>query len=230
MYKRKSSRKPIVRRRRAVRRIARPMRNMVNRHIFRRLANEVALVNSGEFPLWTANVNSSGGSPDDFGTTQTGCAFKFTLNDLIEANDFITLFDRYKILGVKLNFLYQANMAEQTSKAPLPIIHYSTDYDDATAPASEDKVKNKYNCKTKVLNANRTFSVYIKPRVAQNVYSASLTSAYGNIKAPFIDCTYSQVEHYGLKVWIRNWSAVSGTATSKLTVQPVYYLQCKDSQ
>lgn len=185
-------------------------------------------------PLWSGNACLSTPTilSDDYGTWQTGIGMNFNLSEVVQTSDFTSLFDRYKILGVKLKFLFQSNQTgiPGGTRAPLPTIVYSYDADDQDSPTTKSIVQVKQYAKERILNGNRTFSVFYKPRVARMVYQDLVNTAYESAKAPWLDCTNSTVPHYGLKLWINNWFSDYNTSSYKLTISPTYYLAMKDTQ
>lgn len=206
-------------------------------HYFKRLGSEYILGCStvSNQPAWTTTNNSlATGTPslDDFGTYQLGGAFKFKLVNVLQPADFGTLFDRYKIMGVKLKFLFQVNNSTGQglgNTSPLPILTYSFDGDDAAVPSDKNSVAVKQYAKERIMNANRTFSVYIKPRVDKLVYAGAVTSGYTSERACWLDMANDSIEHYGLKFWINNWYSDAPSSSFKLTIVPTYYLACKDT-
>lgn len=207
-------------------------------HVFKRFAQPIMIGNNNDYPYLIdngagqASLASIGG--DDFGTEQFGVGIKSMLQSVIDYTDFTHLFDRYKIIGVKYKFMFQNNVSTVNGRsqpnAPLPLITYAFDGDDAGVPASRGVVSQKSYAKQRILNGNNMFSLYVKPRVDKAVYRSGTTSAYSSERAPWLDSTYTDVEHYGLKLWINNWLSDSGQSTMKLTIQPVFYLACKDVQ
>lgn len=206
-------------------------------HYFKRLGQELILAsNSANQPFWTtsnASLVTNTPSADDFGTWQCGGAFRFMINSILQPGDFGQLFDRYKITGVKLKFLFQVNNSTGQglgNTSPLPILTYSFDGDDANAPSTKLDVAVKQYAKERVMNANRSFSIFIKPRISKLVYTSGLTPGYSSEKPMWIDMSRDDIEHYGLKFWINNWYSDHPTSSFKLTVVPTYYLACKDTQ
>lgn len=191
---------------------------------------------SGGNPVVTASGNGSislgVSSPDTMLTRQIGGAMVFKLSSATDFGDFANLFDRYKITGVKLQFLYQCNISNNDSTSgtnALPLISYSFDGDDATIPSSLDEVQKKQYCHQKILNGNYMFSVYLKPRILKEVYNSALTTGYNSAKATWLDSAVPDTPHYGLKMWLNNWGS-GNTKFQQLTITPTYYLALKDTQ
>lgn len=199
-----------------------------------RIGNDPA--GSGGNPVATADGAGSlsvGTSlVDTLNTRQVGAAMIFKLNSVADFGDFPALFDRYKITGVKLQFLYQSNLANSDSTTgtnALPLLSYSFDADDATVPSSLDEVQKKQYCHQKILNGNRMFSVFIRPRILKEVYNSALTTSYQTAPATWLDSAQAGTPHYALKMWINNWGP-GNTKFHQLTITPTYYLSLKDTQ
>lgn len=157
-----------------------------------------------------------------------GMGASFQLKSVLDASDLTQLFDRYKIVGVKLKFLLQNNNADIGSSQMLPVMYVAFDGDDANVPVTYDQVLSKSYCKTHILTGNRELKAYYKPRITKEVYNSPLTTGYTSEKACWIDCNSSGIPHYGVKFWIANWNI--STVNQVLRVQPVYYLALKDPQ
>lgn len=163
------------------------------------------------------------------GCYQFGWSHNFQLNNVVGNSDFINLFDRYRITGVKYRIMYQCNMAAVQTTAVLPIMHYVRDEDDSTAPTDLSDINQKELCKVKILGATTMVSYYIKPKVASDVYQGVASTGYAVKSAPYINSSFPTVQHYGIKVWLNQIYAVAANNTA-ITIEPVYYLSCRDPQ
>lgn len=211
---------------------------MTKPHVFKRIGQLMRIGNSAISgnPVATSSGNNSlimgTASADTLNTTQVGGSVLFKMDSATDFGDFSQLFDRYKITGVKLKFLYQSNIANADSTSgsnALPLMNYSFDADDADIPTNLDQVQRKQYCHQKILNGNYTFSIFIKPRILKEVYSSLTSTGYNSAKATWLDSNNAGVPHYGLKFWINNWTP-GATKFHQLTIQPTYYLALKDTQ
>lgn len=193
---------------------------------------------SGGNPIATATGNGSLICPagtsltDTLNTRQVGASMIFKLDSVQDSNDFLNLFDRYKIIGVKLKFLYQCNLANSDSTTgtnALPLLSYTFDADDATQPTQLEDVQKKQHCHQRILNGNGMFSIYYKPRILKEVYASAVSTGYNSAKATWLDTASQSIPHYGLKMWINNWNP-GNTKFHQLTIYPTYYLALKDTQ
>jgi len=175
-------------------------------------------------------IVTAGSAVDDFNSIQFGWGQFFALSQVSNYTEFTRLFDQYRIDKIVLNFKFQANAVDVTQRGGakggiLPILYYTQDLDDGTAPASQDDLLQYQQCKSRILNGNDAFSMVIKPGVSRQVYQGA-TSGYEMARSPKIDNGYPDVQHYGIKCWVRNWMS-NGVATDdncKLTMEPVYHL------
>lgn len=206
--------------------------------LIKRIGQQCRIGNSTVSGNPTATSNGNGSLTvgtavaDTLNTVQVGASLEFKLSSVEDSGDFTALFDRYKLLGVKLRFAYQANIANAdstTGSNSLPLINYSFDGDDSAVPTALTQVQRKQYCHQKICNGNYQFSVYIKPRMLNQVYQSAIATAYSSVKPAWIDATYPDVPHYGLKIWLNNWTP-GATKINQLTIQPEYYLALKDSQ
>ena len=209
-------------------------------HTFIRLGMKslIYLYNTGTSPT----LSSVGSPSTDSGLTLssyasdslTGCyqfgfSHFFRLSNVIQSSEFTALFDRYKIVGVRYKIMYMSNMSSVSGGTVLPVIHWTTDTDDADVPASLTTLQAKSSCKYKVFGNQQTIKTYIKPMVAENVYSSSISTGYSVKKAGWVNSVYPDVQHYGIKVWISNAYSPSGSQQA-WTIEPEYILTFKDVQ
>lgn len=187
-------------------------------------------------PVATLNGNTSliVGTPsaDSGATQQVGSSIRFKLNSTIDHAEFTNLFDRYKITGVKLKFMYQHNIASNNTTANdviLPVLSYSFDGDDASVPASYNDIASKQYVRQKILNGNTMFSVYYKPRISKEIYRSTTTTGYSSEKACWLNSATDDIHHFGVKMWLNNWTD-GVNVLNQLTITPTYYLALRDTQ
>lgn len=201
-------------------------------HIIKRLGTAIELRMLGGGLGTSGSVNSalSASGSGLLNTYDVAFGLPFCLNNTVDPADLSNLFDRYRILGVKLKFMFDINDANITGAGVLPWISYAQDYDDAQTPANENVVLVKQYCKTRRLD--KTFSIYIRPKpqlVAGQISGTTSNSAVPNSKNLYFNCTDLNAVFYGLKGWIRGWYSPTG-AQSMLRIQPTYYVALKDTQ
>lgn len=237
----KRSRRPMNKRKKfGKKRWARKPRASVT-HLFKRQAPGFELTNtatqgiiatsdSNQIGLQTPVFESSlagGGSPYRFGAVSY-----FKLSNVLQSSDLTGLYDRYKINGIKVKIIPLSNMASTNGQGLIPTMVYHTDYDDAVTPTQDSDVRVKSGAKE--VRLDRTRTIYIKPKIADAILGASAGTAYSVPKAaPYINMSYPDVPHYGLKMYFRDVNLNSATASSTNTCirfETTYYISCKDPQ
>lgn len=214
----------------------RPVQSMV--HMIKRLAKPCFIRNDasvGGVPYLFDNGDSQmfQGSPvagSLVGTYDYTLSTQFKLSSVIDVADLTQLYDRYKIVGVKLKIHYLHNASFiPGNTANLPTLYWAFDGDDADVPANTTAVAVKGYCKSTVLNANRPLTVYIKPRITKEIYNSPITTGYSSEKACWLDCNSSSIPHFGLKLAVTDW--VGGAENNNaIRIQPTYYLALRDTQ
>lgn len=175
----------------------------------------------------TASVTSAG-LP-----TNIAGAYQFNLAQLPNVSEFGTLYDQYKITGAQLKFV--PGMTESILSplsgvtAPLSFnrFHSVIDYDDNTTPPDENTLLQYGSLKS--TQGNRTHTRFIKPKVLQEIYRSAVATAYRPIGSQWLDMSYTDVPHYGIKVWC---SAPNSSSACSITynVYLTLYFACKNTR
>lgn len=214
-------------------RVPRMKKSIVQKtHIIKRLGNAIEMRYLGGGFAYTGVINATS-TPSGSGLLNTydvGFGIPFALSSTVDPADLTALFDRYRIVGVKLKFMFDINDANITGAGVLPWLSLAPDYDDASTPANENVILTKQYCKTRRLD--KPFNIYIRPKpqlITGQVAGTNSNSAVPNSKNLYFNCTDTNVVFYGLRGWIRGWYSPTG-AQSMLRVQPTYYLALKDTQ
>lgn len=165
--------------------------------------------------------------------TPVATAYSFALSQLPNVSDFTSLFDQYKLTGVKVTLTpalsegIASPLAGTASPLGFSRVHSVIDYDDNTAPTSEDQLLEYGSHKSTA--PFQTHSRYIKPKLLQEIYRSSLTTAYSPRANTYLDLTYTDVPHLGMKVWISAPNTNAGTAQSiTYKVYQTMYFTCKN--
>lgn len=201
-------------------------------HVFKRIGKKTVIYVNTPAGIAKDNANDTGltltspSSDNLTGCIQFGWSHTFRLKNVVSSTDLQNLFDRYKIIGIKYKIMFQNNSSSTTGSSVLPVIHYATDYDDSNNGSSVESVSVKSNCKMRVLGNTQMISYYFKPKVQAQIFQG-VTSAYAPREVEWINTDYDDVPHYGLKVWMNGVYATAINACV-FTVEPVYYLACKD--
>lgn len=162
-------------------------------------------------------------------------AYTFSLNQLPNASEFGVLFDQYKITGVKLTFTPALNdgilspLNGTATALGYSRVHSVIDYDDSTAPSSEDQMLEYGSHKSTAPFV--THSRYIKPKVLHEIYRSGVATAYAPRSGTYLDMVNNDVPHYGIKVWVSAPNTTAGTANSiAYKVYQTMYFTCKNTR
>lgn len=209
-------------------------------HLFKRQATAMELTNtSTQGIIATSDVNqiglqtpvfesslSGGGAPYRFGAVSY-----FKLSNVLQYGDLVALYDRYKISGIKVRIIPLSNVASVNGQGLIPTMVYNVDYDDSLTPTSDTDVRVKAGAREVRLDKPRT--IYIKPKIADAILGASAGTAYSVPKnAPYINMSYADVPHFGLKMYFRdvNLMASGSSINTCFRFETTYYIACKDPQ
>lgn len=148
-------------------------------------------------------------------------AFVFSLDMVPDYSEFTSLYDYYKINGIKIMFLpkqTQSVSIGSVNNADASSRFFSVlDFNDVTPPATIDDLRQYQSCRmTPVLRIHKR---YFKPRVQDS----SGTYSPGN---PWIDTSSPSKFYYGLKVGVDPIFSSSTTAM-EYTVEAKFYLSFK---
>lgn len=163
--------------------------------------------------------------------TPIASAYTVALASLPNASEFGNLFDQYKITGAKFEIapltsegILSPNIGttNQLGFAPL---HTVIDYDDSTPPVSLSQML-EYGSHKQTM-AHQKHVRYIKPKVLQEVYRSAVSTGYRPISSQWVDMSYNDVPHYGLKVYAEPPQTTS-LASITYSVYCTLYFACKN--
>lgn len=175
------------------------------------------------------------------GATEQSWADKFTLNEVVNSSELVSLYDQYKISCVVVKFQMVSNPdvpqppganASTTINNPMfyPKLWYYRDYDDENTLTLQ-QMREIGKAKCIVLRPNRIYSVKLKPAVAMQVYRTAVTTGYAPTWPKRLDCAANDIPHYGLKyVLDTNGVAPWNSGQFQLRVERQYYLKMFNTQ
>lgn len=157
------------------------------------------------------------------------------LTDLANASVFSSLFDYYKITGVKFTFFPLCSAVPITQASGVtsywtPQIAYTTDFDGGAdwtgwAQAMES------NARVRAFTGDKTRSIYYRPKLNTKAYEspsspADVTTIMPGNRQPWVDMRFPATEYHGLKLAINN---PPSTPTDAADLQYVitYYIAFK---
>lgn len=148
------------------------------------------------------------------------------LSSVINSTEFGNLYDQYKIKWVKLQFWLRVDpSAQSATTASYPKLYWFRDQDDQTL-ASQNEMRERSNLKIAVLRPDRPITIWIKPNVLNQVYRGVATVSYVPVWNQFLDMTNQDVNHYGIKYNIDNFTNTNYIIDGEQT----YYFDCKNTR
>jgi len=173
---------------------------------------------------FAVKVNKGYVTADGVGVTG---ALDFDLSDTPTPTDFTSLFDRYRIWQVQVEFLpLVAPFGASTTAANLPILITAIDYDDSTPPAAFSTLQ-QYGNSQVVFNQEYHKRV-LTPKFALSAYSGVFGSFSYADPGAWIDSASPSVQYYGLK-WATSPVTVVSGSYILYSIQCTYIIQCKDN-
>lgn len=164
-----------------------------------------------------------------------GASGSFKLNQLPNYTEFTTLFDQYKINGVKMTWILSSNGHAQIPYPSsnltnsLPLLYTCIDRDDGSPHATFDEMNQIESLKVKRMD--RTISRFCKPMLASSVYGGGAFSAYAApFKNPWVDAGSTNAEYYGLKWAIDPVISTSNVINYRVKVIAKFYISCRDTR
>jgi len=167
-----------------------------------------------------------------FGTMT--CNFK--LADVTNLTEFTNLYDSYKIRGVRVELIPYNNVAATAAATsgiagqPSVVVHSVIDYDDDVALSASVAgltAIQQYPTYKMQYALGKKLSWYLRPKVAKPVFATAITTGYAPAPFPWVDCSYSDVSSYGLKLL---FETMSGGAATVLMYKArcTFYLSFKE--
>lgn len=179
--------------------------------------------------------------------TMTGAATEsdnsdtFALSNVVGYTELTNLYDQYKIKSVTMKFHLISNPDRLTTPGTDPAANYLTppnypklwyyrDYDDSSA-LTLAQMREVGKAKFKILKPNSVVSIKLRPAVLTQLYRTAVTTGYSPTWVKRIDCSQSDIPHYGLK-WIMESDGVTLFTNSQylLRIEYVYNLTMFNSR
>lgn len=158
-----------------------------------------------QFPAVTSSVGASYG------------ALTFSLAQLTNPTEFTSLFDSFKISGIKLVFMPRISESNGPAGSQgFGTFIYSPDYDDGTVPSSSIELLERQSHRVKQIGSTRPFKIFLKPSAG-----VTLVGGFGQTKG-WSDTANNGILYYGLKY---AWTNV--VVSSIMDLYVTYYLKFK---
>ena len=237
-YSRKNNKrrpKRNLRRARRGARLGRPSRGITpSVYFFKRSITEIVELNTQTPPDgWLVSGNS------------LYKQFQYSLRDLNDYGDFTSLFNQYKICGVKMTFFFtQTNTGPiQHSDTPPHAVNSNSQIIMFIGPngvgASEtldrDYFMDSQAVKRRLcLNGGRPISVYRRMRQLSNIYQSVTGTDYAMARPRWISTVETSTPHYGMNCMLERVDgevfANDAVNYQKMRVEATYYVACRQVQ
>jgi len=131
------------------------------------------------------------------------------------SSEFSSLFQEYKIDSIEMSMFYSNNNSSlNTPATSLPLINIAFDPNDVNqTPLSTIQQLSGVRQIQLGNGSDPTKPFVFKPRAALQVYETAIASAYISERTGWINSTYLDVPHYGVKI-VYDPTTVPGTSTA----------------
>lgn len=189
--------------------IVKRSRKGMNVHYFKRTqAVTIPLVQAPWYPISHNNINFN----------------NYTLGEINGVSEFTTLFDEYKICGIKHRIVFDKNSTDLgTTSFPIPELFMVNDYNDQSSLTTEGQALQYGNLKIKRLLA----PIYKYFRPSQNILSGT-SAVTTQTKSRWNSTAQTDIIHSGFKMSVRNNLAVSPTVYGNITIYTTWYIGCRN--
>ena len=163
-------------------------------------------------------------------TSQIGGSLGFQFNNLPNIIDFETLYDKYKIKGIKIVIQPLSNFASTANLGTLPIFNYAYDQDDLVVPSDLNTIRQYGTCKS--VTMNRPIKIWLSPKILTKVKAGAGGTTDSVGPAKYLDLAgATDVPHFGIKFWINNM-LLGNTANinSLFRITAKYYFKCSGTR
>ncbi len=152
--------------------------------------------------------------------------YKFTplLSDFPNSSDFTSGWEMYKIASLRV--IFTCTTFNTASDLPFPRITVMPDYNDGTIPSLATANSFEEALQHTFSPTNPSFTVEINPAVANTIYRNGALSGYSALISPWLDTSYSDVPHFGVKAFVSDYNTTS-TPTRRIYAQYQAVIQLK---
>lgn len=165
--------------------------------------------------------------PSTAATTQY-FAYTFSLSQIVNASEFTSLFDQYRINRIVMRFRLAVDTANYVGVPTgiVPRMFWFIDYDDATAPASLNEFRERPKCKQTTLSAYKPTIVKFTPAVLVTGYESGVSSMYMPKFKQWIDIADPTTQHFGVKFAIDQFA--ENVTPFNVEIETWFYFSCKN--
>lgn len=173
-------------------------------YFFKRYGNDFQLTGQANNPLYSPYISTQ----------------LFRFNQIVNYNDFTSLFDQYRITHVQLKVWFKYN---GSFNGVFPKFYWYSDYDDTILPTDLNEFRQHQKVRMAQLNLNRPLVINIKPALLVESYRSPVSVGYLPKWRQLIDMSAPDVPHYGLKWAIDNFS----DPACIIQIETRYWFQCR---
>jgi len=171
----------------------------------------------------------------DYGTLTVGAAdqgygFDFTLQSLPAFADFTGLYDAYCIDRVEVTWeLSTVGTGATQSSSIMPIVLAWPDYDNVTPPSLSATQQIAQLERLQLSEARPSFRRAIIPRLTLGTAGAVANIGVTSSPHQWVDMAYPNVNHYGVKFFIKNLNTLTVASTgATVAVSFRYHFRCRN--
>jgi len=142
------------------------------------------------------------------GTTPVYGAYTFSLSQLVNSSELISLYDEYTIDGVEVifnlnvrGFSGQGTQVGAPRATSSPLMWSLVDFNDDTPPAASDTLRQCSKVQMHRLKDSYQTKIFLRPAVLTQLYESTTSTGYGSKWGQKISTADSSVPHYALK-WL----------------------------
>lgn len=184
----------------------------------------------GVGPVFTSNLaveNNLSGAPNTYNILG---GLSFCMDDILAGTGSFTIFQQYRIKGVRLIFRNMRNVSETDGGAPIPMLHTVADYDDSVVPSSITQICSREGVQSNVLS-DKPVSIFLRPKPVRQLYDGALPSYEVAGSSPWIRVTAgSDTPHYGLKFAIEGaYLPANSASNTNISVTGTYWVEFRGS-
>lgn len=161
----------------------------------------------------------------------------FDLSQVRNPTELTALYDQYMIERVKCVFKLVSNPDSNNALVSnvnpnsanfYPTLLYSRDYDNNTVETALE-LRERNTTKMAVLKPNEFISISVRPAVRSQIYLDGVTTASSCVWNQWLDCSVSNVPHYGLKFSV-DMNGVTTAQDFFIRVEMIYFLKFKNAR
>lgn len=160
---------------------------------------------------------------------------EWSLNEIAQSGDYISLFDEYKVNKVVVTFRYKGNSSTALANSTLqvneinPVLYFQVDHNDGITKTLDELKKSSKTREHQFTNDKPNFDIVVKPAVLVNVNN--IEGAIGTHYRPkwgvWLPSEEGAIGHYGLKAYCVAGSGGGSSSPGSIKVTYKIYFSTK---